>query len=62
MGVLIVGVGAVMGGSRKLVLTLETNILRLDDISFLIERMNRVLTAAVMVSTAGSDERNYQVG
>ncbi|MFI7644231.1 condensation domain-containing protein [Nonomuraea sp. NPDC049400] len=44
--VLNLGVGAVMGASRKPILRFQTNLLRMDGISLLVERMNRVLAAA----------------
>lgn len=40
------GVGPIMGASPKPVLTFETNLLRLDGISLLVERMDHILAAA----------------
>ncbi len=49
------GVGAIMGASRKPILKVETNLLRMDDIAQLLERMNRLLAAAVLVPSNGPD-------
>lgn len=40
------GVGPIMGASPKPVLTFETNLLRMDGISLLVERMHHILAAA----------------
>jgi hypothetical protein len=40
------GVGPIMGASATPVLTFETNLLRVDGISQLVERMHHILAAA----------------
>jgi hypothetical protein len=50
--VLSLSVGAFVGASRRPFLSLETNLLRMDGISLLVERMNRVLAAAATVPPA----------
>jgi hypothetical protein len=49
------GVGAIQGASRKPILRIETNLLRMDGISLLLERMSRILGAAALVPSAGPE-------
>jgi len=59
-GLLMLSVGPFVGGPPEVlgmpVLRLETNVLCMDDISLLLTRMDRILTAAVMGSPAGQPE------
>ncbi|MEV1117142.1 condensation domain-containing protein [Actinosynnema sp. NPDC049800] len=48
------GVGAIQGASREPILRVETNLLRTEGISLLLERMNSFLARAVLVPSAGS--------
>jgi hypothetical protein len=52
--VLSLGVGAIMGSSKKPVLKLEANVLHTDGLLLLLERMNHVLTTAAATSPATS--------